>query len=297
MKKLIPLLFVICLLSSCGSTPPVKEEVPSPPVEIIVPPPPKITYEVETQIYEENACAEDGTLLAQFCFALPELQVFVDGERIQIADTPEQEAALESAARFNNTFDEWLHDDSIREAVSWAEEHYRLDPGFFTGETAMYYSEELTYVPYRTGSLVSIAATYYSYLGGIHPNMVFISWNFDLNSGTFLSVPELAEDPHGFTIAVADLIEKKAAERLVEDGWIEEDRPLSDAYWENYREIMECWSDYAVSFDETGMTVIFSAYELASYAAGAQSFVLTYEELDAYWSETGRQILGLDTNT
>ena len=32
-------------------------------------------------------------------------------------------------------------------------------------------SEELTYTCYRTGTLISIAADYYSYLGGAHPQL------------------------------------------------------------------------------------------------------------------------------
>ena len=63
-------------------------------------------------------------------------------------------------------------------------------------------SEELTYTCYRTGSLISIAADYYSYLGGAHPNTVYFSWNYDLDSGVFLSIPELATDPQAFTRCV-----------------------------------------------------------------------------------------------
>ena len=155
-------------------------------------------------------------------------------------------------------------------------------------------SEELTYTCYRTGSLISIAADYYSYLGGAHPNTVYFSWNFDLDSGIFLAIPELAEDPQAFTLAVADMIEVQAVERFQSDPNYA-GLSLSDIYWENYREVMEKWaSDYAVSFDAEGMTIIFSAYELASYAAGPQEFHFSYEQLASYWSESGRTVLGLN---
>ena len=39
---------------------------------------------------------------------------------------------------------------------------------------------------------------------------------------------------------------------------------------------------------------IFSAYELASYAAGPQEFHFSYEQLASYWSESGRAVLGLN---
>ena len=41
------------------------------------------------------------------------------------------------------------------------------------------------------------------------------------------------------------------------------------------------------------MTVAFSPYELAAYAAGAQEFTLTYEELAPHLNQRGQQVLGL----
>ena len=71
--------------------------------------------------------------------------------------------------------------------------------------------------------------------------------------------------------------------------------PLSAIYWSDYREIMEKWaSDYAAFFDAEGLTVIFSAIELAPYAAGAQEFRFPYSALDSYWSDSGRAVLGLN---
>ena len=54
------------------------------------------------------------------------------------------------------------------------------------------------------------------------------------------------------------------------------------------------WSSYAVSFDETGMTVGFSPYELAAYAAGPQVFHLAYETLLPHLGQHGRALLGLE---
>ena len=66
-----------------------------------------------------------------------------------------------------------------------------------------------------------------------------------------------------------------------------------EMFWNNYEEIVAGWSSYAVSFDETGMTVAFSPYELAAYAAGPQIFQLSYEWISPYLSVHGREILGL----
>ena len=110
----------------------------------------------------------------------------------------------------------------------------------------------------------------------------------------FLTISELAADPQTFTLAVADMIEVQAEEQIASTPELE-GRSLSDVYWDNYRETMEKWSsDYAASFDADGLTVIFSAYELASYANGPQEFHFPYAALDSYWSDSGRAVLGLD---
>ena len=64
-------------------------------------------------------------------------------------------------------------------------------------------------------------------------------------------------------------------------------------FWPNYAEILAGWSSCAVSFDETGMTVGFSPYELAAYAAGAQVYHLDYDWIAGYPSGHGLAVLGL----
>ena len=66
-------------------------------------------------------------------------------------------------------------------------------------------------------------------------------------------------------------------------------------YWEDYRDILANWSSYAVFFDERGMVIAFSPYELASYAAGTQSFRFSYDWLLPHLSEHGRQVLELES--
>ena len=253
-----------------------------------------ITYEVTTDPYEQDILAEDGTKLMHISFQLPHLQAYVNGQPIETPATPAQEAAVSRMNTFNESFDQWRESESVEESIADTKMMYQEDPELFTGDSMAPLSEELTYTCYRTGSLISIAADYYSYLGGAHPNTVYFSWNFDLDSGIFLAIPELAEDPQAFTLAVADMIEVQAVERFQSDPNYA-DLSLSDIYWENYREVMEKWaSDYAVSFDAEGVTIIFSAYELASYAAGPQEFHFSYEQLASYWSESGRAVLGLN---
>lgn len=291
MKKYCSLILTLCLaaaLAGCGITTLPTPEDPELPAAAD---PEEITYEVTTDPHEETVHAEDGTLLMTVSFQLPHLQAYADGTLIETPATPAQEEAMARVNTFNENFNQWRESGDTAQSMEDAKSLYQSFPDAFSSTS---YCEEFTYTAYRTGSLISIAADYYSYLGGAHPNDVYFSWNFDLDSNTFLTIPELATDPQAFTLAVADMIEVQAGERFASEPEYE-GLSISDIYWDNYRETIEKWgSDYAASFDADGLTVIFSAYELASYANGPQEFHIPYAALDSYWSDSGRTVLGLD---
>lgn len=291
MKKYCSLILTLCLaaaLAGCGITTLPTPEDPEPPAAAD---PEEITYEVTTDPHEETVHAEDGTLLMTVSFQLPHLQAYADGTLIETPATSAQEEAMARVNTFNENFNQWRESGDTAQSMEDAKSLYQSFPDAFSNTS---YCEEFTYTAYRTGSLISIAADYYSYLGGAHPNDVYFSWNFDLDSSTFLTIPELATDPQAFTLAVADMIEVQAGERFASEPEYE-GLSISDIYWDNYRETIEKWgSDYAASFDADGLTVIFSAYELASYANGPQEFHIPYAALDSYWSDSGRTVLGLD---
>lgn len=291
MKKYCSLILTLCLaaaLAGCGITTLPTPEDPEPPAAAD---PEEITYEVTTDPHEETVHAEDGTLLMTVSFQLPHLQAYADGTLIETPATPAQEEAMARVNTFNENFNQWRESGDTAQSMEDAKSLYQSFPDAFSNTS---YCEEFTYTAYRTGSLISIAADYYSYLGGAHPNDVYFSWNFDLDSSTFLTIPELATDPQAFTLAVADMIEVQAGERFASEPEYE-GLSISDIYWDNYRENIEKWgSDYAASFDADGLTVIFSAYELASYANGPQEFHIPYAALDSYWSDSGRAVLGLN---
>ncbi len=290
MKKCLALILCFCLLAvltGCTTTLPTPED-PEPPA---VADPEEITYEVTTDPYEQTVTADDGTLLMTINFQLPHLQAYADGALIETPATPAQEEAMAKVSTFNGNFDQWRESGDTAQSIHDVKAHYQESPETFD---VMSYTEELNYTVYRTGSLISIAAEYYSFFGGAHPNTVYFSWNFDLDSGIFLTIPELAADPQAFTLAVADMIEVQASEKFASDPAYG-DFSISDVYHDDYRATIEKWgSDYAASFDKDGLTVIFSAYDLASYADGPQEFHFPYFALDSYWSDSGRAVLGLN---
>ena len=127
-----------------------------------------------------------------------------------------------------------------------------------------------------------------SYTGGAHPNQVLLGWNFDLTTGELFSPEALAADGQEISDLVAEEIIRQAEARAAENSMESE-----NFFWENYREVAADWGNYALSFDETGMTVGYSPYEMACYAAGPQVFTLTYEQLLPGLSDHGLEVLGL----
>ena len=286
MRKLIVLGLLLGSLTACSLADMTTVYTAPSPLGVTTPEP--LTYAVEAVDYEKAAQAEDGTKLAEVHFALPEMTVLrSDGTQVVLPQNDEEKQAFAMAETFNNQFSQWASAENFTELTQWAEGHYATDPSFFT-EMGGYYTEELQVTVRQIGQLVSVQGKYYTFTGGAHPNTVLLGWNFDLTTGTFFTPEMLAADGQAFSQAVQAEIIRQANQPL-EDGTI----PAA-GYWENYEEIVANWASYAVSFDSQGMTVGFSPYELASYAAGAQSFTLSYQTLRPYLSDHGLALLGLE---
>ena len=139
---------------------------------------------------------------------------------------------------------------------------------------------------YQTEQLVSVAGTYYSYTGGAHSNTYLLGWNFDLDTGEFFDAKALS-DGTALQDYVAEELTVQACSRAAEA-----DMAPMEMFWEEYETVIADWSSYAVSFDESGMTVAFSPYELACYAAGPQEFTISYEKLTPHLNQNGHRVLG-----
>lgn len=245
-----------------------------------------IRYQVELSTWTDTALAEDGTELAEYRFDLPVLTpVREDGTPVEEPQTPAEEQAAAVAAAFNEKFGKWAAAEEFSEIVSWAEEDlaFRREEGIdWPGP----YTVELDCSVYQTEHLISVSGTYYSYTGGAHPNTWMLGWNFDLQTGEFFDPELLAEDTELQEAVIAELL--RQAQTPDENGYV-----AAESYWEDYEDIMANWASYAVTFDEVGMNVIFSAYELAPYAEGPQEFHLSYAYLEPYLNESGLELLEL----
>lgn len=252
------------------------------------PPAPAVAYAVETEVYEETVLDEDGEALAVCSYELPALRVVrEDGTALEAAGGEAETRALAMAETFNARFDQWKANPATLRESAKEERAFREEAGL----EPVAYTDELSCEVYQTDQLISVSGAYYTYTGGAHPNTFLMSWNFDLETGEFLESEvldeggDLREYVHG---ALLEQIQEKAAEL---------GGTAAELYWENYADILADWASYAVSFDAGGMTVAFSPYELAAYAAGPQVFHLSYEQLLPHLGPRSRQLLGLEAET
>ena len=300
MKTLVALLLVL-LLSGCAaasvaqpSAPAAPQEVPEesvssePAAPVVVPElPEEIQYHVEMTHWSDETRAEDGAVLVSYAMDLPVLTpIREDGTAIKEAKTEAEEKALAIAETFNQGFVNWTDTTALEWANEAATEDYawRQEEGIPWHDG---YALDLSCTAYQTEHMISVSACYYSYTGGAHPNTAFLGWNFDLETGTFLDAKMLGNEE--FAAAVTEELIRQA------NVWAEESElQLEELYWEDYASIMADWSNYAVAFDEAGMTITFSAYELAPYAAGPQVFRIPYDWMRPYLNQQGNALLGLD---
>ena len=287
MRTLIALLLTL-LLTGCGAasmtmvtgSPPPAASAPEPEAAETV------RYTVELVEWSDEARTEDGTTLASYTFQLPVLTaVRADGTPITEAWSEPEEQAISAAAAFNEKFGKWAAAEEFPEFVASAGEDLGLRRECDVQWTP--YELTLDCTVYQTDRIISVAGLYYTYTSGAHPNTWQLSWNFDLEQGAFFG-PELLADNTELQEAVSGEIIRQAKEPL-EDGTVP-----AEWYWEDYEAIIANWASYTVNFDEEGMVVIFSPYELAPYAAGLQTFRLSYNWLEPHLSAHGRALLGLE---
>lgn len=247
-----------------------------------------VRYEVELAQWSDEARAEDGTQLASYTFTLPVLTaVREDGTPITEARSEPEEQALSAAAAFNEKFGKWAAAEEFPEFVTSAEEDLAMRREWDVQAQWIPYELTLDCTVYQTERIISVAGIYYTYTGGAHPNTWQLGWNFDLEEGTFFELELLADDTELQEAVNGEII--RQAQLPLEDGTVP-----AEGYWEDYEAIIANWTSYTVSFDEEGMVVIFSAYELAPYAAGPQTFRLSYDWLEPHLSAHGRALLGLE---
>ena len=288
-RLLASLLLIGALLSGCAAGPVTgMANVEGGPAQELKVPARELEYRLELETFQDVAHADSGEALASYRVKIPVMTVWTqEGEPMEKPKTDAERAALAAAEAFNLEFSTWSSGEHFEQAAADAQTSLdiRKEEGadWFDG-----YSMELTCAVYETDRIVSVYGPCYSYTGGAHPNTVMMSWNFDLESGTFFNGELLAADRPSFRQQVEEELLRQIQERPDTDGM-----SAAELLWPEYETILKDWTSYTVFFDETGMTVAFSPYELAPYAAGEQIFTMPYDWLESRLGQHGCELLGL----
>ena len=150
------------------------------------------------------------------------------------------------------------------------------------GSAAQPYYDETLASAYLAGQIISVRLDNGSFTGGAHPNSYTSSLLFDLKAGQFIDPTQIAESPESFRTGAAELLLAQA-----------EALEVRDSFFPEYAETIARWNEGTVLFDETGMEVFFSCFELGPYAMGPVALHLDYAQLSGLIGENGLARLGV----
>ncbi len=285
MKQLIAMLLVlnICLVAGCVSNVSSMNtgrnngiqnsdsDMPDPAAVFEQP-----EYRLKAQEDSVNHMAEDDTLLLNASYQWLELEV-VNLARLS---PEEQEQVQQSCEVFNTRMAELRAAAMSQNAENAANAQMAFEQGY----QGPAYGDETTMSGTFLGQLISVRMENHNFYGGAHPNYFTMGFTFDLSMGQFIDPLQIADDPEMFRGGVAALLVEKA------DSMGEE---YTSGYWEDYRDIIARWNEGTVLFDEKGMTVHYSPYEIGPYAMGDLDFLVSYGELEELIGSGGMDKLGV----
>lgn len=238
-------------------------------------------YVLTTDKRTEEKKNAEGVLLAETRYELPKLEAICDGG--DASQTP-PEAQRRVCEVFNSRVAELSKSlttveklaESAQEQYTEMSEEYRKSFGSYTEELRVSESRQ-------RGDLLEVSFQTYGYWGGAHGGSSFFSWHYDLADGKFIELADLSDQPDKLNQMVANEIISS-----IENG------ADTDEYVEDYAEIIRAKEGFEVSCGADAMTVIFSQYEIASYAFGIPTFEISYDKLAPLLNERGRRLLGTD---
>lgn len=139
------------------------------------------------------------------------------------------------------------------------------------------YESEITADVVRADdALFTVLVGYYDYSGGAHPSHSTDSVNIDPATGKTLEFREVLNDTAAAAKAIHDELYASYPELKDEFDsftFLEEGETINDHYESKINNNLFTWT-----ITTEGMRIIFSPYEMASYAAGYQEILLTYDK-------------------
>ncbi len=129
---------------------------------------------------------------------------------------------------------------------------------------------EVTYdIHWNDGQRLSILGNIYTYYSGAaHPNLFFLTLNYDLSTQQILSLEDLFVPESDYLTFLRDTSIAALSSREI--GFFEDSLAADPIYFQN------------ITFTPAGMMIHFSPYDVASYAAGPQTVLIPYGDLEGY---------------
>ena len=278
------ILAALLLLAGCTQTQPQAEPEPvqpQPQAEQAAPAPVEeksaLRYLVDTEEYEDERKADDGTVLATVKYEYPVLRVVKEDGSAPDAVPQEMAAKCET---FNARFavdEEYI--DGLAELAQADLDSYREAGSSFFAPC----SEESSVASvYRTSGMISVDRIGSSYWGGAHPNAYEDAATFDLETGEFIEWTDLTDDAD----AMREILGEQVVETLYAGGyaeWLFDD-------WETTARALD---GAVTAFDATGLVVTFSEYTVGPHAAGLVSATVEYSRFADLLNERGERLLEL----
>ncbi len=172
-------------------------------------------------------------------------------------------------------------ENEVGSYATWAEEEadYWVELGV---DPPVYVSEYNYYVERADDVMFSILVSYYMDAGGAHPGHGNYTYNIDPKTGNYYVLNQLLEDASNLSDLIRGHLSEDYPEVLeeVDDYYYGENEVFADKLAEN---------TYTWLITDKGLDLIFSPYEIASYAAGYSEAVISYEEAPNLVKETYRQ--------
>ena len=247
--------------------------------------PENLSCVVETEDVSGATRTDDGEMLAAYNYQIPVMKIYRrNGSPLSEETATGRELdALRLADTFNKAFERWQTEADFPALETLAKQDYAA-MGQDKTKWGEHYAQGLESSVYQTSHLVSVSGRFYYYAGGAHPNTVLLGWNYDLEQGEFVSAGQLFRDTEPVTEELIRQANAQAAE------WNAKPEVF---FWKDYADILSEWSESAavITFDENRMTIAYSPYDLACYAAGEQVFTLSRAWIDPCLNQYGKRLL------
>lgn len=247
------------------------------------------TYRLSTEtVNEQYRYAENQRLMVDAAYELPRMTVYHQDGTPYDEKTEATSPAVQVAQKFNRYFDEWLvvQKTNFFELAAVAVTDYAKNNSIWQ-PPEYYYTDKVSATFWNNDRIACVTLWDRSFTGGAHEISTRSCVTFDLQTGAEITINDMVDDYAGLRDAVA----LEILGQIQNGKWVKyyDGATLFDDYEKTIPE----WMTRSVFFGDTGMTVVFSVYDIAPYAAGEQAFEVSYDLIEPYMNSYGRQVLGI----